>query len=366
MPCGKRGASLVLGGGAMWRWIIGILAALAIIAGAILVILNQVFSGISDSVTKVMPKGRLEQTTLAAHLGGVEAEAVLLQTDGLLIVTDMAAARNVPISYWKKNFLYSLVGASGCERARDVIGLEPLVAGNVHRPITTCAGEGTDFGGLAALARPAEPEFVSAISLAQWQALDARVGADPALFAANNQPSQAAFDYRCSFEFPYVWESDDASGTFLITRYRDAVAAALAGLPPGSFEMRLSNGYASTYVMYPAEGMQTSIEGWAVETSFTYILRDGEERKVPGLSFYRPDVRIDGDAAACAAFDAIDFAPLWQGDRDIALIEKAWADGVVQQAQGSGPRDWGDLTGAPSLRTAGVQNLFDYRYVSVK
>jgi hypothetical protein len=47
-------------------------------------------------------------------------------------------------------------------------------------------------------------------------------------------------------------------------------------------------------------------------------------------------------------------------------MEKAWADGVVLQARGGGPRDWGDLTGPQFSRTPGVQNLFDYRYVSVK
>ena len=58
----------------------------------------------------------------------------------------MTAARNVPMFSWKKNFLYSLVRASGCERASDVIRIEPLVAGNVLRAITTCAGEGTGIG----------------------------------------------------------------------------------------------------------------------------------------------------------------------------------------------------------------------------
>jgi len=43
----------------MWRWIIGIRAAVA----------------------KVTPKGQLVQTILAKHLGGVEAEAILLQAD---------------------------------------------------------------------------------------------------------------------------------------------------------------------------------------------------------------------------------------------------------------------------------------------
>jgi hypothetical protein len=122
----------------MWRWILGILAGLAIMAGAILFILSQVFSGISDSVAKVIPKGRLVQTTLAQHLGSVEAEAIFLQVDGASIVTDMAAARDVPIAYWKKSFLYNLIGLAGCERPSDVVRLEPLVAGNVYRAFTSC------------------------------------------------------------------------------------------------------------------------------------------------------------------------------------------------------------------------------------
>ncbi len=350
----------------MWRWALGILAGLAVMAGAILFTLNQVFSGISESVAKVIPKGRLEQTTLAQHLGSVEAAALILRAGGVFIVTDMVAARDVPIAYWKTGFLYSLAGLSGCERRRDAIGIEPLVAGNVYRAITSCAGEGTDIAGLTALARPAEQHFATALPLAEWQALDARVAADPALFAANARPSRDAYDYSCSFEFPYVWEMDAAEGDYIINRYEDAVEAQLATLPPGSFDLRLSNGYASTYVMHPDDGLETSIEGWAVGTSYTYIAREGEERKVPGLSFYRPELKVEGDAAACAAFDAIDFAPLWQGDRDMAAFEKAWAAGVVKPAPGGGARVWADLVAAQSLAKPGVQNLFDYRYVAIK
>ena len=90
----------------MWRWISGILAGLAVLAGAVVFMVHQVFSGISDSVAKVIPKGRLEQTTLARHLGGVDAEAIVLRADGWFVVTNVAAARDVPMSYWKKSFLY--------------------------------------------------------------------------------------------------------------------------------------------------------------------------------------------------------------------------------------------------------------------
>jgi|GEM_PF-2088312 len=349
----------------MWRWILGILASLAIMAGAILFILNQVFSGISDSVAKAIPKGRLVQTTLAQYLGSVEAEAVILNADGLFIVTDMAAAREVPIAYWKKNFLYSLAGLSGCDDKRDLIGIEPLVAGNVYKSITRCKGQGTDIAGLTALARPALPHFANALPLAERRVLDARVAADPALYAVNAQPTNAAFDYRCAFEFPYVWEGDAAEGDYIINRYEDAVEAQLATLPPGSYDLRFSNGYVSTYVMHPDEGLETSVEGWAVGTSYTYIVREGEERKVPGLSFYRPELRLDGDAAACALFDTIDFAPIWQDDRDMALFAKAWAAGVANPAQGGG-RTWDALISTQPSRQLGLKNLFDYRYVSVK
>jgi hypothetical protein len=216
------------------------------------------------------------------------------------------------------------------------------------------------------LARPVELHVASGLPLAEWQALDASVAADPALFAANAKPTNTAFDYSCSIEFPFVWEADAAGGTYLMTRYREAVDAQLATLPPGSFAVWVSNGYSSTYVMHPDEGLETSVEGWAVGTSYTYIAREGEERKVPGLSFYRPEVKVGGDAAACAVFDAIDFALLWQGDRDMALFDKAWDAGVVKPAPGAGAQAWTDLTGAQPARKPGVQNLFEYRYVSVK
>lgn len=62
----------------------------------------------------------------------------------------------------------------------------------------------------------------------------------------------------------------------------------------------------------------------------------------------------------------MDFAPLWHGDRDMAMFEKAWAAGVAKPASGGGARAWADLTGAQPSRKPTVQNLFDYRYFEVK
>lgn len=59
----------------MWRWILGLWAGVVVLAGAIAFMVHQVFSGVSDAIAKVIPKGRLERTTLAHHLGGDEAEA---------------------------------------------------------------------------------------------------------------------------------------------------------------------------------------------------------------------------------------------------------------------------------------------------
>jgi len=51
-------------------------------------------------------------------------------------------------------------------------------------------------------------------------------------------------------------------------------------------------------------------------------------------------VTVEGDAAACAAFDAMDFAPLWHGDRDMAMFERlglrAWRNQRRVVARGHG------------------------------
>jgi hypothetical protein len=102
-----------------------------------------------------------------------------------------------------------------------------------------------------------------------------------------------------------------------------------AALGPDGYELATDSGYRSTYVMYPAEGRSVSAEGWAVETSIFWLVRDGEIRKVPGLSLYRPTFRLRGSSEACEIFVALDFDALLSGSRDRALLETAWEKGVA-------------------------------------
>ncbi len=260
------------------------------------------------------------------------------------VIPDPSAARDLTFGYREGRLLDQMFGghvtiycaSDGVAKGKNIWALK---GGEVVKHLVFCNRRRMDLANLVPAAVPAHEVDETALTEAEYRALLAKAEGSDSHFITLTSPL-SPHAVRCGITFPFVWEGPEQEG-FLPSRVETAVgervAAALAGI---AYDLDIRSGYASSYVMHAAEGMQTSEKGWAVNTPFFFAAEGEALHKVPGLSIFQPDIRLQTSEAGCAAFEAVDLAPLWRAERDVGALEMAFSRAVTSDL----PAGEADLT----------------------
>lgn len=357
----------------MWRWILG--GVLVLVAMALSAVAWMLAAEEDQWLAGEVAKGRAVHTTLDIRAQGRPFDAVLISTPaGQGLITDVEAARDVPFTYYRPGFWRRLFGDVGCANDARVFfeliheGERPITMKLTRDDLATCAVAQTDITALWGLSQLAENATEAGLTQAAWLAFDKSVRADPALVGMRGREfTRAAYDYRCSIDLPFVWQSDDAAAAPLLPEIHDRTDAILGpkGDAEGWYRFDLHDLSRDAGKVAADERNARRAEGEALETSSAVVRRGGKIARINGLAIYHPEISLGGSKEDCAAFDRFDFTQVLDGLRDNAVLARAW-DARQQVPETDLALDWDTLLAAEMQRGETQQMLYDYHYIRPK
>ncbi len=319
---------------------------------------------LNDSLSDVHERleADLTYTTLGAYLEGappVQAIALFDVKDraapgnGWRLLLKPAAHADLRLGNRAGSVRNEIFGGGGSSavtcrdgaNAPDGKAIWPLADGEVVRALSFCWRGRLDHDALWQVAVPATLHLDERLTAPQIGELNRRIAEQKDVFAWY-RPQVQIWTHECKVTLPYLWQAegyarDDWIPLWIEAQVARRFAALLADLP---HDLTVDDGYSSTYVMNadPATGL--SEDGLAEGTPYFRLRDPNGSLVVPGLSLFRPVLRLSGTAEACARFDSVDVADLAVPFRDMAMLTAAIAAGKVD------PNSGGALTDADALR----------------